>query len=66
MEEEDALEMIDVLSFKSNELIDTMSKNNMTEAARQEEILKYLTIQSQSPHFPPIDDFKPGKTLHHT
>uniref|UniRef100_T1GAQ4 Thioredoxin-like fold domain-containing protein n=1 Tax=Megaselia scalaris TaxID=36166 RepID=T1GAQ4_MEGSC len=34
-------------------------KNNMSESGRQDEILKYLEKQSQSPHFPPVEDFKP-------
>lgn len=61
MDDEDALEMIDILSFKSNELNEKLSKNSMNENVRQEEILKYLAMQSQSPHSPPIEDFKPGK-----
>lgn len=62
---EDALEMIDILTFKSNELIEMLSKNNMTDEARQEKIIKFLTKQSQDPHLPPIDDFKQGE-LHHS
>lgn len=64
MDEEEELEMIDILSFKSNELVELLGKNNMSESGRQDEILKYLEKQSQSPHFPPVEDFKPGKNFY--